>query len=137
MQIQDHQVKRMFAYGTLSSLDTIERYWGWVLDFFNKSKVLPESTIEGILYQESYPCAKDGKGTIYGTLYDFTNMEQEEWDRLVKSVDAIEGNGSLYTRKVVPVTTKDGITKAWVYFYNYECNPANQVKSGKWEDWKY
>lgn len=126
--------KRMFSYGTLSSLKLIERHWGsWTAGLFKKSKA-SKGTVAGILYQGKYPSLKKGSGSVHGTLYDFTDLPDKDWEDVVKTVDYIESNGSYYTRKVAQVNTKSGVVEAWVYFFNHKCSEENLVKSGRYED---
>jgi gamma-glutamylcyclotransferase (GGCT)/AIG2-like uncharacterized protein YtfP len=113
-------MSKIFVYGTL-------------LSGLQRSSVLENETFLGIgtisatLYDlGAFPGIKEGDDQVHGELYEID-------DDVLFLLDTIEGydefdhDRSLYVRKVVDVTTDDGVTEsAFVYYYNNGDIPHNQ-----------
>ena len=118
---------KLFAYGLLKSGH-----------HFFEEKIQPslvsslEATAVGDIYylpNHGFPAMTEGKGTVHGELLEIKD------DALLAEIDAYEDyfpndtESSLYIRKAVEVTTKEGKKeKAYTYFMTIE----KIVRAGGW-----
>jgi gamma-glutamylcyclotransferase (GGCT)/AIG2-like uncharacterized protein YtfP len=122
---------KFFVYGTLKE----GGFFASRFDPFRKS--VEEAKIEGVdmLDLGGFPGAVPGEGTILGEVHEYKNEEE-----VLRAFDRIEGfsekdpDGSLYLRKEVEVTLKNGEkTTATMYFFNRETDWHRKVENGVWD----
>lgn len=76
-----------------------------------------------------FPAVVDGDGIITGEVHEYSNT-----DLILKSMDAIESEGSLYERVVTMATYVDN-SKQHVFVYKYLRNTdgLKKVESNTWK----
>jgi len=98
----------LFVYGTLMKGQSNHNY-------LSDSNYIGDGTLLGYdMYNLGcYPGIIDGTGKVYGELYDVNDYK-------LKDIDYLEGEGSLYIRKLVKVSLLSGeFIDAWCYIYNH------------------
>lgn len=92
----------IFTYGTLKRGYRNHKY-------IEKAKFISDASIEGFYMFDlgRYPGIYEGAGIIYGEIYEID-------DEMLKEMDLLEEEGSLYIRKSIRVNDLD----AWIYVYN-------------------
>jgi gamma-glutamylcyclotransferase (GGCT)/AIG2-like uncharacterized protein YtfP len=122
----------LFVYGTLLSTNNeFAKYLRQNATFYNTGK------IKGRLYDMgNYPgvIANTGKDyDIVGSIYQLKSADA--W----KTIDGYESYGEgqpqpyLYIRKMLPVTTPDGVIEAWVYIYNLSVEGLVEIEGGDYQ----
>ncbi|HHV65924.1 MAG TPA: gamma-glutamylcyclotransferase [Peptococcaceae bacterium] len=107
----------VFVYGTLMKGYENHRY------YLAQAEYLGKGEIEGYaLYAvSSFPGIVPEKGEkVKGELY------RVDSDTLVE-LDILEGEGSLYLRKMVKVTMDQKTVEAWVYIWNGETRGKKKI----------
>ena len=98
----------VFVYGTLMQGRSNHDY------YLGGKEMIDDATLDGFDMYDigSFPGIVPGDGVVKGELYEVSEKE-------LASLDYLEGEGSLYIRRCVPVTTRSGKTVlAQVYIYN-------------------
>lgn len=122
--------RNIFVYGTLRhDLSSEANLAGTVVG---------EASTFGRMFSLSwYPAVVPAENsTVSGQLVSFDDLEEKEWQELLREYDKYESVPTLYTRSLVDVWTADGTkAKAFMYFY---ANPkskalSTQVPSGDWK----
>ena len=114
------KLKLLLVYGILKR--------GKSLDLqANGCPFLGEATLDGAnLYRigGGVGLKLNEKGVIHGEVFIVR-------DTLWPWLDEIEGNGFIYTRKVVRPTLKSGdVVRAWVYEHNAKFRPEEKIEDG-------
>jgi gamma-glutamylcyclotransferase (GGCT)/AIG2-like uncharacterized protein YtfP len=124
-------VKHIFVYGTLKVGGHFARRFD-----SHRQKVL-DGTIIGQLFAvvgAFFPAVKlTGEGTVKGEVHRY-----EDFDQVLRQFDGIEGyregrEGNLYERRVVDVTTDEGVIRAYLYEFNRDDAELEPVEGGEWE----
>lgn len=108
----------VFVYGTLKR--------GGVLHHHMKGgRFLGNDVVENCtLYMlEWYPAVVHGTSQVHGEVYEVDDL-------LLSLLDEVEGEGSLYKRKIV--TTRNN-RDVWLYFYLGSVDGAERIESGKFD----
>ena len=106
----------VFVYGTLMSGEANHHY-------LKSSTCLGKATIEGYdMYDVGwYPAVVAGDNLIIGELYQIPLDD-------MASIDSLEGEGTLYTKKCETITDADGNTHlAFVYVYNKDVSSLEKI----------
>lgn len=117
-----------FVYGTLKR------------GFYNARRI-PDSEIEKVtraiiqgmdMYSVgSFPAIVHGEGTVVGEVIFL--KEDADYDRILRDVDHLEGEGYLYKRKLSTVILGDGtVVEAWTYIWNQPTHHLIPLKDGVW-----
>ena len=86
-----------------------------------------------------YPGAKQTKirtKEVFGEIYE---IDPEHLNNVLVILDDYEEYNpgkkeeSLYVRKITPVITEDGLSKAWVYWYNKPVGGKNEIETGDYK----
>ena len=113
---------KLFVYGTLKEGYGNNRYYlydceklgeGWLKGFEMRASGIP------FVYYSNDPESK-----VYGDIY------RVPWDKIVNSIDFLEGHPSFYTRTWI----EDQLGGVWVYLCDYSRTPI--VESGIYEGWQ-
>lgn len=114
-----------FAYGTLMEGESRAGIMGQL--GFEK---VGECDVKGFLlfhnWYGKYPIilrSKDDADIVKGELYKSTLPEYET--EILSILDGIEGEGEMYSRRIVTVSCSGKEYKPYIYVGNYEC----------WKDW--
>lgn len=104
--------------------------------------LIEEGSIPGMLFDlGTYPGAvfdPSSSSLVFGEVY---RIDQNEED-LVRFLDEFERVGTQfkqpneYIRKMVPVTTNNGIIEASSYLYNWNLDGLKLIESGRYENQK-
>ena len=130
--MNDKACPYLFVYGTL--LDETNPYGIFLKE---NSAFFCEGRLNGELYDiGNYPGAllTDRPGNfVHGAVFKM-NDEAE----VLKELDDYEGFGDAFTqpnefiRKLVQITTKNGILPCWIYLYNHPTSSLTRIYSGKY-----
>ena len=106
----------LFVYGTLLKGQRNYRRYLAPLEPFAKG------ILDGFRMYDigSFPGIVEGVGKIKGELYRINDIQLDR-------IDALEGEGSLYIRKSVPVTTDQGDVEAYIYVYNHSVSDLREI----------
>ena len=123
---------QLFVYGSLRK-GFEHPIFKYVSDYFH---FVSPGKIKGILYDlGEYPAAlpTEGESYIKGELYAI--KEPTEFSYAIAQLDDYEGinpeeGSSLYRRELASIYTDQGITTAWVYWYNGEIGTEPIIESG-------
>ena len=124
--------KRMFVYGTLRT-DLYHRtnFMGLPIGF---------GLTPGVMYSlGGYPGVVPGNpgDRVFGQVLTFDHHTDEEWRTILHSTDRYEGTPTLYHRRVVEVTMRDGPpVDAHMYFFSQSdyLEKFAIIPSGDWAD---
>jgi gamma-glutamylcyclotransferase (GGCT)/AIG2-like uncharacterized protein YtfP len=126
-------VYQLFVYGSLRS-GFHSPVYEYISRFF---KLIGEAKVKGKLFDMgSYPAGVPTKENIYivGELYQAKNEHEFSW--AIGQLDDYEGvdvefdEVQLYRREVTEVNFNNGITHAWIYWYNGDVNGRPVITSG-------
>ena len=122
LKLKANSKLKLFVYGTLMFNQSNH-------SFLNQASVLGDAVAKGFeLYDTGfgYPAVKHSEGgSIEGEFYTIDY-------NLLKSTDALESNGSLYTREFTIVKDKTGKSHlAIIYVYNKDVHEENKIQSWK------
>lgn len=109
--------KHIFVYGTLMSSFGMNRL------FEGTANKVGKDTIRGSMFDiGSFPGIKlDDAGTVQGELYEITEPS------VLGRLDAYEGEGSLYMRRVVET---EGGVETYVYEFNHDVDRYSRIEDG-------
>ena len=110
--------RNVFVYGTLMNGEANHSY-------LNDSTFLGNTMIEGYdMYDVGfYPAIIPGNGIAIGELYQVPKED-------MPSIDMLEGEGTLYTKKCETVTDSKGNTSfAFVYVYLRDCSDLKRISA--------
>ena len=106
-----------FVYGTLLQGESNHSY------YLENDWCIGSALVSGFdMFDVGYfPAVVSGKGTVQGELYEITA-------ETLKRLDGLEGEGSLYIRKCVPVVRESGETAfASIYIYNHSVDGMDWI----------
>ena len=124
-RIMDKCCRNVFVYGTLMRGEYNHTY------YLNDDMCKGKAAVSGFEMYDigSFPGIVPGEGTVPGELY---KVDYETLQRL----DYLEGEGSLYIRRNVPVTMSTGErTFAWIYVYNDVIDGLEKIPAWKRQDY--
>lgn len=107
----------LFVYGSLMNGQSNHDY------YLTESNFIGNATLDGYeIYDLGfYPGIIEGSEKVYGEVYDINELT-------LKSIDRLEGEGSLYIRKLVKVLLDNGnFIDAWCYIYNRSVEGCNKI----------
>lgn len=129
--MSDTGPKRIFVYGTL------RRDVASPKDY-EHGEVVGHGRIGGRMYRASgwFPgVVPSDDNEVVGQLISYEDLDDDEWHRLIQSMDRYEGAPTLYRRETVTVRMEDGRTvESQVYFYNRPVEDLNEIPSGDWAE---
>lgn len=124
-RIMDKHYRNVFVYGTLMRGEANHDY------YLSNSWCKGRATVSGFKMYDigAFPGIVPGEGTVPGELY---KVDYETLQRL----DYLEGEGSLYIRRNVPVTMSTGERAfAWIYVYNGSIDGLEKLPVWKRHDY--
>lgn len=109
--------RKVFVYGTLMRGEANHGY-------LEDSECLGMATIRGYDMHNCgwYPAIIKGDSLIIGELYNVLTSD-------IPSIDALEGEGTLYLKKVERVRINGNTAFALVYVYNGDCSSYERIQS--------
>ena len=115
--------RKVFVYGTLMKGETNN-------GFMRNSTFLGKTVIEGYEMYDCgwYPAIIPGDGLVIGEVY---SVPVED----IPSIDALEGEGSLYVKKCEKITLNGESTFAFVYVYLGDCSGFEKIPAWKEHVW--
>jgi gamma-glutamylcyclotransferase (GGCT)/AIG2-like uncharacterized protein YtfP len=135
-QPADEETNLIFVYGSL--MRGMER-----ASFINnpdKARFVSPGTARGTLYDAgSFPgMIESANGSmVAGELYELFDAET-----FLETLDLIEGywpdqpERSLYERKIIPVSTHEGMKMAWAYIFNQPVTGFQKIACGDFRRWE-
>ena len=112
----------VFVYGTLMKKGSASHYMRNA-DFLGEAS-LPGYAMYDLGWYPGILPAKDS--TVHGEVYLVSR-------ETLQSMDHYEGEGFLYIRQSVPVTSIEGCSEAQVYVYLRPVDEAQRIHSGRWD----
>lgn len=125
--------QQLFVYGSLRSGFRSPAY-EYISQYFN---LVSEGKVQGNLHDMGdYPAAVPASGDtfIIGELYCIRNPK--EWSWALSQLDDYEGvlveahERPLYRREMAEVVVAEGMTTAWIYWYNGDVEGRPVIASG-------
>ncbi|MBJ3761319.1 gamma-glutamylcyclotransferase [Maribius pontilimi] len=130
MSDDPHLGDLVFVYGTLRS--------GFInndatLAFRHGAELICEGWLPGLLYSTGwYPALKEeGPGRVKGEVWKLTTPGTMH---VLDDYEGIDEVPPEYERVQRDVQTSRGPIQAWVYIYNDDVDPLQQIPSGDWAD---
>ncbi|MCC7402726.1 MAG: gamma-glutamylcyclotransferase [Chitinophagaceae bacterium] len=131
--MSDYSIYQLFVYGSLRSgfkspaYEYISRYFSLVGEAKTRGKLFDMG---------SYPAGLPSKDNsfISGELYVIKRKEEFDW--AISQLDDYEGVNvepdemQLYRRELTEVYLKEGVTHAWIYWYNGDVSGKTVIASG-------